>query len=837
MPSSDDEVGSDVPLIRRTQSGSSSNAEEALSSAPEDDEPSLSSSAHEAHRSFRRWGNNLLTSAASLVRQSSLKGVSPRPSNVGQTQPLPSVTCAFLPASPPRCSGSRCVRVFAGILGCLFLLLWGSLQLVRSVYPEQAMWIDNVCVARDIWRDTSFKDDGALVNSQRARVFKHHPALDNPVTHALESALYAYKESSFAPGSIEIESDFVVLVGMHHKTGSVLARKLFASMCVRLRQCCDFHVTSGSEHDVRQSLATKGVRLVSHPQWPWFPTQLVDPNQRPYRFIHFWRNPVAKLASGYLYHKTGVERWTTNYKFNADRVCNARQPQEAGAISDVCDTSRICKQCCEQVLVQGGYTNDKNRLFRGRRRQLTAHRRLAAATPYGKAAALLTEYNRSHSEAAASFNRSLSGLGGSSGNGGMSTGSKSANRSAAAADHRHWRRRQQQQQQRRRRTTNTSSATPTQPLRHQKGKHLGGGHSSRSPLELPPNTSPPLAAFPSLAPSRANRKELEDSSSGGSPSSSSSPSSSLLSVFAPATVLEHSSRAQRLACAALRATPSSRRTTTRGAAEAAAAEAAATLRPRRGALNRGKRQGEKSRQAKIRRRINAAATTYTQTRVPAAEAPVATLAGYLREAPLSDGLVFEAAVQFFENYRMAQILNRTRAELEEASAAAAHAKSNGGKSSFKINQKAFWHLHIELDEMMGDFPRVVQRITRFLGLHDGLRSEGGDGVSQGEKRWGALVDDNAEAILRESRTYDMAGKKQEQSVLGELYSALYNSPIYQHNTGSGEEKAVVIAELNQVLCTHALLREAYAPVFDLLAMREGVHPQRPNCAAILAAKK
>jgi hypothetical protein len=48
---------------------------------------------------------------------------------------------------------------------------------------------------------------------------------------------------------------------------SVLARKLFASMCVRLRQCCHFHITSGSELAVKQSLSTKGVRLVSHPQW------------------------------------------------------------------------------------------------------------------------------------------------------------------------------------------------------------------------------------------------------------------------------------------------------------------------------------------------------------------------------------------------------------------------------------------------------------------------------------------------------------------------------------------------------------------------------------------
>jgi hypothetical protein len=137
-------------------------------------------------------------------------------------------------------------------------------------------------------------------------VLKHHPGL-LPVIVPLEFGVRLLKDT-FASGPVAMNSDLIVLVGMHHKTGSVLARKLFASACLRVKQCGVFLVTSGSELDVKRTLQDPTVRLVSHPQWPWMPQQLI-PIQRPYLFIHFWRNPASKLSSGYLYHKTGVERY------------------------------------------------------------------------------------------------------------------------------------------------------------------------------------------------------------------------------------------------------------------------------------------------------------------------------------------------------------------------------------------------------------------------------------------------------------------------------------------------------------------------------------------------
>ena len=64
--------------------------------------------------------------------------------------------------------------------------------------------------------------------------------------------------------------------------------------------------------------------MVSHPQWAWFPEQLLSMG-RPYKLVHFWRNPVSKLSSGYLYHKSAVEKWTMQLTFDPNLVCTADQ--------------------------------------------------------------------------------------------------------------------------------------------------------------------------------------------------------------------------------------------------------------------------------------------------------------------------------------------------------------------------------------------------------------------------------------------------------------------------------------------------------------------------------
>jgi hypothetical protein len=49
------------------------------------------------------------------------------------------------------------------------VVLTTNFKQIALVSP-QAMWIDNMCVASDIWTDTSSTDDGRIVNSQRSRV-------------------------------------------------------------------------------------------------------------------------------------------------------------------------------------------------------------------------------------------------------------------------------------------------------------------------------------------------------------------------------------------------------------------------------------------------------------------------------------------------------------------------------------------------------------------------------------------------------------------------------------------------------------------------------------------
>ena len=59
-----------------------------------------------------------------------------------------------------------------------------------------------------------------------------------------------------------------------------------------------------------------------------------------------YRNPVSKLSSGYLYHKTGVERWTDSYTLSADAVCGL-QTSEAVANkrnpAELCRALKLCK--------------------------------------------------------------------------------------------------------------------------------------------------------------------------------------------------------------------------------------------------------------------------------------------------------------------------------------------------------------------------------------------------------------------------------------------------------------------------------------------------------------
>ena len=127
------------------------------------------------------------------------------------------------------CGGCCTGRLCCAVTGLLLLLLAaGTLaaSLGAGHVPEFASWSDKLCLHSDMWVDSK----------GRERVLKHYPSLDNLLFHAAEAAAYRYRDT-LGPGLLQLQTDLLVLVATHHKTGTVLARKLFNSMCLRLRQC------------------------------------------------------------------------------------------------------------------------------------------------------------------------------------------------------------------------------------------------------------------------------------------------------------------------------------------------------------------------------------------------------------------------------------------------------------------------------------------------------------------------------------------------------------------------------------------------------------------------
>ena len=647
-------------------------------------------------------------------------------------------------------STQRCehqVRVVGTRLVCaaiVIYLLAGGASTIRKVYPEHAMWLDRVCTRTDTWRDPSVGENGQRVSSQRERTLKHYPALNSPALWLLELAAYGWRAFA-APGPDQPTldaTDLVILVGAHHKTGSVLARKVLAHACVALRQCGHFHVTSGSEADVKQSVATPGVRLVSHPQWAWLPAQLV-PAHRPYLFLHFWRLPAPKIASGYVYHLSGVERWTTAFKFRAADVCQPQRSRSASgrtsssssaanSISRSCDALKICRPCCVEVLNQGNLRASDHGVGST---SSFSHVERASLTRGGSRA---SSHSRSRSR--------------------ISSSRSSSSRSSSSSNSR----------RHRSLSAKSSALYSTAEIR---AARTNGDRALRF-LCTQMSSVPDLAHAPSAAATNSSTRHNDDgdmaSSHGANPSGN----------------------------------------------------------PRRRGVNdfRGKD-------------------------LPGG----ASLAVVLRELSLEHGLLFEAGMQWFENYRMAQLVNRTRHDPRV--------------------------LHLELGAFMGNYQSAIAQLFSFLSnagpamakafsmeqeaaaLKQKLKTQGsfsngsiGSGAGSGNGRhvrshsksalssaglaglvlWDKSLASKHATLLQESLTYNMGSSSSADSSSkhSSLYAAVYNSPFYQHGTASasgtkGKEAASIV--LSKLMCEHADLRALYEPVFALLNLPEG-SPGRPRCS-------
>jgi len=142
----------------------------------------------------------------------------------------------------------------------------------------------------------------------------------------------------------------IVFWGTHHKTGTFLAKKLFARICAKMQWCCVFHVTRDSVHALTNSIVKEPVNALGHNHWIWHPLEL---NMTNYYFIHLYRNPYKKVISGYKYHYDGTEVWTQNKGMfsicaAAERLSSSHGVANHQDVLEYCNGAYLCETCCRR---------------------------------------------------------------------------------------------------------------------------------------------------------------------------------------------------------------------------------------------------------------------------------------------------------------------------------------------------------------------------------------------------------------------------------------------------------------------------------------------------------
>lgn len=87
-----------------------------------------------------------------------------------------------------------------------------------------------------------------------------------------------------------------IVVGTHHKTGTVWLRDIFTTFCRRL----GLNFFKGHQHDLP---ADFDVFLQNHSMFT------LDAFTMPYRGVHIIRDPRDRIVSGAFYHQKSAERW------------------------------------------------------------------------------------------------------------------------------------------------------------------------------------------------------------------------------------------------------------------------------------------------------------------------------------------------------------------------------------------------------------------------------------------------------------------------------------------------------------------------------------------------
>uniref|UniRef100_A0A7S3X6W7 Sulfotransferase domain-containing protein n=1 Tax=Emiliania huxleyi TaxID=2903 RepID=A0A7S3X6W7_EMIHU len=138
-----------------------------------------------------------------------------------------------------------------------------------------------------------------------------------------------------------------VLVGTHHKSGTVLLTHLLRDACRALRWTCVFNHDGGRHCASASEARALGARICFLQHGIRFQGLAAAPpgaEAEAYRFVHAVRDPLELVLSGYSYHLRTTERWAnrperrwngTTYR----RYLNAL-PLEAGLLAEMRHSAR-----------------------------------------------------------------------------------------------------------------------------------------------------------------------------------------------------------------------------------------------------------------------------------------------------------------------------------------------------------------------------------------------------------------------------------------------------------------------------------------------------------------
>ena len=205
-----------------------------------------------------------------------------------------------------KCTRPQSMIVLMMLACGMFVLHW-IFDTSMSLYPEADMVLNSNCFKPfGQWNGRIWLGMDVQVWFDGASKLPWNHNLNNE--SSLETTLPEVPHFSN-----RIQNDRPLIIwGTHHKTGTYVAIKLFAKICSEMNWCCRFHRTRDSIHSIDDMLSKESVDVLGHNQWIWSPKA---DNITSYKFIHFYRNPVKKIISGYKYHSENNELWVTKPLF------------------------------------------------------------------------------------------------------------------------------------------------------------------------------------------------------------------------------------------------------------------------------------------------------------------------------------------------------------------------------------------------------------------------------------------------------------------------------------------------------------------------------------------